>query len=123
MPREVASLESDDGLRQSCPCFRQLHDFARELRLACALLRRIRFGSEIFIPNDRSPDENVKRSAHDGQFPPERYLATQGLALAVQPAAGSLDRGWRRTRKAGGLWDGSVQRRRAGCSGTCPARP
>jgi hypothetical protein len=49
-PLEVASLESDDRLRQSFPCFRQLHDFARELRLACALLRRIHFGSEIFQP-------------------------------------------------------------------------
>src|SRR5258708_1261660 len=87
------------------PCFRQLHDFARELRLACALLRGIHFGSEIFIPNDRSPDQNAKRSAHDGQFPQERYFAIQGLAVALQPAAGSIDRGRGRTRKARGLRD------------------
>jgi len=36
-------------------------------------------GRRFSAPNDRSPDENVKRSAHDGQFPQERYLATQGL--------------------------------------------
>jgi hypothetical protein len=34
---EVASLESDDGLRSVAPRLRQLHDFARELRLARAL--------------------------------------------------------------------------------------
>src|SRR6266481_5585616 len=58
-------------------------------------------GRRFSSPNDRSPDENVKRSAHDGQFPQERYLAIQGLALAVQPAAGSLDRGRSRAREAG----------------------
>jgi hypothetical protein len=45
---EVASLESDDGLRLVALRFRQSHDFARELRLACALLKVIHFGSRIF---------------------------------------------------------------------------
>jgi hypothetical protein len=48
IPLEVASLERDDVASWPCGFFRQLHDFARELRLARALLKAIRFRAWIF---------------------------------------------------------------------------
>jgi len=59
--------------------------------------RNYNLGRRFSSPNDRSPDENVKRSAHDGQFPQEDISQPKGLQSPYKPAAGSPDRGRRRT--------------------------
>ncbi|HYS56614.1 MAG TPA: hypothetical protein VEM34_00550, partial [Burkholderiales bacterium] len=89
---EVASLESDDRRLEWCDRVGQLHDFARELRLACALLRQYTSGRGFSPVNDRSPTGKVKRSIHAGQFSQERSPAILAFAVAVQPTAGSVER-------------------------------